>query len=186
MAITTVFVIYSVVGELQHRIKDESPENAMQIQVNDEVEILLLDILHALPLPLNFTYWAATMDSSDRKCHYIKLRSPTSIVPVYSDGSIRLKLEKSSFIPYIPVKQALVYTDWSRRCLYNHQMYQDASLQATTIRAENHGVERNRFSSKTTRLCNVNKTESIISSPQKSEPIQNFADFNNQTINASS
>lgn len=128
-------VVYKISG-------DESSSNALTIVVATAKEVILLDILAALPSDVgyNYSFWARRNASLDS---YMLLKSPSSILPVIG-SVVYLYLEVSGNSPYVPLGQTLVFTENSRSQLYSRESYFSAAKQAN---AQSSSGNHNRFRS---------------------------------------
>lgn len=123
---TEVFtVLYRIFGDES----DSKYPNMAYVAVATGKEILLLDILLELPESVGYRheFWALRSSSGT----YVQLKSPTCIVPAIG-RTIDLYLIRAHGSPYVPVKQALLFTEKSRSTLYSVQSYQSAAKQIMT------------------------------------------------------
>lgn len=120
---TEVFtVLYRIFGD----DTDSKYPNMAHVTVATGKEILLLDILLELPESVGYRheFWALRSSSGT----YVQLKSPTCVVPAIG-RAVELYLIRAHGSPYVPVKQALLFTDKSRSTLYSVQSYQSAAKQ---------------------------------------------------------
>lgn len=120
---TEVFtVLYRISGD----DTDSKYPNMSHVTVATGKEILLLDILLELPESVGYKheFWALRSSSGT----YVQLKSPTCVVPAIG-RAIELYLIRAHGSPYVPVKQALLFTEKSRSTLYSVQSYQSAAKQ---------------------------------------------------------
>jgi hypothetical protein len=120
---TEVFtILYRIFGD----DTDSKYPNMAHVTVATGKEILLLDILLELPESVGYRheFWALRSSSGT----YVQLKSPTCVVPAIG-RAIELYLIRAHGSPYVPVKQALLFTEKSRSTLYSVQSYQSAAKQ---------------------------------------------------------
>jgi hypothetical protein len=139
MSKENITVIYKISGD-----KSSSDSNALILLVATAKEVVLLDVLACFPPGIGYKYifWARR-NTSVAPDSFLILKSPTSVIPVIG-SVIYLYLEVSSSGPYIPLKQASAFTDFSRSHIYNTQSYLSASEQAITNSSTNN-QRNNRF-----------------------------------------
>lgn len=113
-------VLYEIAGT--HK---SSYLNAIEIlSLDPSRELFLSDIMEYFnrsPLGCNFMFYALIRD------RLVWLDSPSSLVPVCSDGIIRLLLKTSTFPPLIHPKQCFDFADKSRVQFYTRSDYDRTS-----------------------------------------------------------
>ena len=143
----TLYVFYTLdddVGATKH-------PNCMVINVKRGQEVILLDVMAAMPdvLGTQYSFWTASDCSVTGPL--IPLQSPSSIVPVSESGHVYLHLVPTHASLVIPTKQSLAYADMSRQQIYDSNHYQTASDQAsatTQSPLHNSSGKTKRFSKK--------------------------------------
>lgn len=125
-----ILIIYRLIEEKD--LYDDEIPNAFYIQIQVGKEAYLMDILTYFndTIGINFKFYANT-GSGD----YILLSSPSSVLPLLEDNTVVLSLERTAAPSYIPIKQALLYANLSRKIIYSTKSYLISSEEANKMSA---------------------------------------------------